>query len=102
MRCLGVMKITEILRLIEMGGLTFRQIGENIGCSKTTVREINKRCRECGLTYDDAKEMTTEEMNVLIYPDLFGRKPVKEEPDWKEVHARLQSSKRINLQYLWE
>lgn len=42
MRCLDVMKVTEILRLIEMGGLTFRQIGESIGCSKTTVGEINK------------------------------------------------------------
>lgn len=102
MRCLDPMKVTEILRLSEMGGLTLRQIGESVGCSKTTVGEIKNRCKECGLSYDDAREMTTEKINSLIYPESFGRKPIKEEPVWKEIHARLQSSKRMNLQYIWE
>ena len=37
MRCLEAMKITEILRLKEMGYFTYREIGESVGCSKTTV-----------------------------------------------------------------
>lgn len=102
MRCLEHMKITEILRLYEMQVFTYRQIGESVGCSKTTVGEIVGRCKECGLTYDDAREMTQERINELIYPESFGRKQVKEEPDWEMVHKRLQSSKRINLQYIWE
>jgi len=102
MRCLEHMKITEILRLYEMKAFTYREIGDSVGCSKSSVGEIIKRCKECGLAYDDAKVLTQERLNELIYPDSFGRKQVKEEPDWDSIHNRLQSSRRINLQYIWE
>ena len=102
MRCLEIMKITEILRLKEMGYFTYREIGESVGCSKTTVGEILSRCKQCGLTYKDAQSMTQDQINELVYPDAFGPKQVKEEPDWEKIHARLQSSKRVNLQYIWE
>ena len=101
MRCLQTMIITEILRLKEMN-LTLREIGESVGCSKTTVGEILSRCRECGLTYDNAVTLPPERIQELIYPDSFGRKQVKEEPDWAALHQRLMSSKRLNLQYIWE
>ena len=29
-------------------------------------------------------------------------KIVKDEPDWEHIHARLQSSRKVNLQYIWE
>ena len=104
MRCLDLVKVTEILRLSEMSNvkLTLRQIGDSVGCSKTTVGEIKTRCKNCGLTYEDARQMTTEQVNELIYPESFGRKPVKEEPNWQQIHDRLQSSKRLNLQFIWE
>lgn len=104
MRCLDPVKVTEILRLSEMSTLklTLRQIGESVGCSKTTVGEIKARCRECGLAYEDARQMTTEQINALIYPESFGKKPVKDEPDWQEIHNKLKRSNRLNLQYLWE
>jgi len=53
MRCLDLVKVTEILRLSEMSNvkLTLRQIGESVGCSKSTVGEIKTRCKNCGLTY---------------------------------------------------
>ena len=102
MRCLEYMKITEILRLKEMNLFTYRDIGQSVGCSKTTVGDILARCKECGLTYNDAATMTQDEINQLIYPDSFGPKQVKDEPDWEQIHARLQSSRKINLQYIWE
>ena len=102
MRCLDYMKVIEILRLKEMNIFTYREIAQSVGCSKTVVGEILKRCKECGLTYDAARSMTQTRINELIYPDSFGPKQVKEEPDWEEIHARLQSSRRINLQYIWE
>ena len=102
MRCLEIMKITEILRLKEMNLFTYRDIGQSVGCSKTTVGEILSRCKECGLKYSDAITMSQDQINELIYPESFGRKQVKDEPDWEHIHARLQSSKRINLQYIWE
>lgn len=96
------MKIIEILRMHEMQMFTLRDISASVGCSKSTVGEILSRCKACGLTYDDARGMTQERINELIYPDSFGRKQIKDEPDWEHIHARLQSSRRINLQYIWE
>ncbi len=92
MRCLDLVKVTEILRLSEMSNvkLTLRQIGESVGCSKSTVGEIKTRCKNCGLTYEDARQMTTEQVNELIYPESFGRKPVKPKPNteisWEKKH----------------
>lgn len=101
MRCLSYMNIIEILRLHEMQCFTQREIAASVGCSKTTVSELLSRCRACGLTYDDAQGMTQDRINELVYPDSFGPKQVKEEPDWEYYHAKLQSSSRMNLQYIW-
>ncbi len=102
MRCLEFMKVSEILRLFEMNLFTYREIADSVGCSKTTVGDILSRCKTCGLTYATASTITQDEINALIYPDSFGPKQVKEEPDWEQIHARLQSSRKINLQYIWE
>lgn len=102
MRCLDFMKIAEILRLKEMNLFTYRDIGKSVGCSKTTVGDILSRCKACGLTYETASTMTQDAINRLVYPESFGPKQVKEEPDWEQIHARLQSSRKINLQYIWE
>jgi len=101
MRCLESMLITEILRLKEMN-FTLRDIGEAVDVSKTTAGDILKRCKECGLTYDESLKMTPERIHELIYPDSFGRKQVKDEPDWETIHKRLCNNKRLNLQYIWE
>ena len=102
MRCLDFMKITEILRLKEMNLFTYRDIAQSVGCSKTTVGDILSRCKACGLTYEAANLMTQDKINELVYPESFGPKQVKEEPPWDQIHARLQSSRKINLQYIWE
>ena len=101
MRCLEFMKITEILRLSEMKLFTYRDIAASVDCSKTTVGDILKRCKECGLTYESACSMTQDQINELVYPESFGPKQVKDEPDWESIHTRLQSSRKINLQYIW-
>lgn len=101
MRCLDTMKVTEILRLREMA-LNLRDIALAVDCSKTTVGEILNRCKNCGLTYEEAVKLSPERINELIYPDSFGRKQSKDEPDWEAIYKRLMSSRRINLFYIWE
>ena len=101
MRCLETMKITEILRLYNLN-FNYRDIANSVGCSKTTVGEILKRCNELGITFDVAIAMLDSELSQRIYPDTFGRKPVKQEPDWESIHERLTSNRRINLQFIWE
>lgn len=100
------MKIIEILRLQEMG-FSQREIGDSIRCGKSTVGDIERRCKPCGLTYEAAQQMSEKEIKALIYPvECDGRD--RKEPDWPDVHARLNKRDsnghltRINLQYLWE
>ena len=101
MRCLDTMKVTEILRLREME-LNLRDIASAVDCSKTTVGEILNRFKDCGLTYEEVTKLSPERINELIYPDSFGRKQSKDEPDWEAIYKRLMSSRRINLYYIWE
>ena len=101
MRCLETMKVTEILRLRDME-LNLRDSASAVGCSKTTVGEILTRCKNCGLTYEEAVKLSSKRINELIYPDSFGRKQSKDEPDWESIYTRLTSSRRINLLYIWE
>ena len=102
MGCLDLNKITEILRLKEMGIFNYRQIGDSVGCSKTTVGEILARCKTSNLSYNDAVTMTTERLNELIYPESFGRKPTKDEPEWENIYQCLLKNRCLNLQYIWE
>ena len=102
MRCLPMMTITEILRLKEEIHLTCREIGEAAGCSKSTVSKILLRCKKCGLTYQDALQLSPARINELIYPDAFGRKQTKDEPDWEVYHKELLDNPRRNLQYIWQ
>ena len=101
MRCKEPMKIIETLRLWEQG-YTQREIAASVNCSKTTVAGLQKRLRELGLSYQTAKGMTDEAINKLVYPAYNGGRPFKKEPDWEGIQKRLDGSKRLNLQYLYE
>lgn len=101
MRCKEPMKIIEALRLWEQG-YTQRDIAASINCSKTTVANLQKRCKELSLSYGKAKEMTDNAINKLVYPCCHGGRTVKSEPDWEAIQKRLDGNKRLNLQFLWE
>lgn len=100
MRCEEPVKILEILRLTEQG-YSQREIAQSVKCGKSTVGEIQKRCRICNLQYESVAIMTNDEIKALLYPDSYGRS-AKGDPDWLGIHERLQVNKRLNLQYLWE
>ena len=38
------------------------------------ITEVISRCKECGLTYEEAINLSPERIKELIYPDSFGRK----------------------------
>jgi transposase len=100
MRCSEIVDILEIMRLSEMG-LSQRQIATSLNCGKTTVGDVNKRCRGAGLTYATASVMTKAEIKGLLYP-AKRTDPEKEQPDWEAVHSWLKGGKRRNLQYALE
>jgi len=100
MRCSEPVKTIEILRLLGEG-YSQREIAASVKCGKTTVGEIQRRCREYGMSYEKATKMTDDAIKATLYPDSFG-KAVKPDPDWESIHGRLETHKRLNLQYVWE
>lgn len=101
MRCEEPVKILEILRLTEKGH-TQREIGASVKCSKSTVGEVQRRCREANLCYASAVAMTSEDLHKVVYPAYSGRKNIKPEPDYDFVNKELQKYRNLNLRFLWE
>ncbi len=95
------MTILEILRLTEKG-LSQRQIADSVKCGKSTVGDIQKRCRELSLNYEQASKITDTEIRNMVYPIKAGRKANKHCPDFALVHQTLKAGSNKNLQYLWE
>lgn len=56
MRCTKPVRILEVLRLTELG-YSQRKIAESVKCGKSTVGDIQKRCRDCNLKFQDAINM---------------------------------------------
>lgn len=48
---------------------------------RSTVDDIKRRCSRNGLTYSDAKDMSSNDINELVYPNFNGKKPAKDDPD---------------------
>ena len=101
MRCMESMKIIEVLRLGEQG-YSQRDMGLSVNCSKSAVATVLKRCKELGLTYESARDMTDEAINKLVYTANHGGRTVKKEPDWEAIQKRLDQNKRLNLQFIFE
>jgi transposase len=98
-RCEEPVTILEIL--IEAGH-SQRQIAASVSCSKSTVGEIQRRCRQIGLCYEQALLMTNDELKSLVYPLYSGRKIIKPDPDFDYIHSELKKHPNLNLQYMWE
>ncbi len=95
------MTVLEILRLTEMG-YSQRKIGDSVKCAKSTVGDIQRRCREIGLSYNQAAELSDQEIKNLVYPVYSGRRVIKPDPDFESIQKALQQDTNKNLQYLWE
>ena len=101
MRCCEIVNVLEIMRLSEMG-FSQRKVAESVNCGKSTVGDVMKRCRDAGLTYAGASEMTNREINKRLYPSMGAKPEERPYPNWEDVHKWLKSGKRRNLQYAWE
>jgi len=94
------MSILEIMRLWEQG-FSQREIAVGVNCGKTTVNDVQQRCRQAGLTYAEASGMTNASIRARLYPSKDAA-PEKDSPDWEALHRWLQAGKRRNLRMAWE
>jgi transposase len=96
------MRIIEMVRLWEQG-FSQRDIATSVNCARSPVGEIQRRCREQGLvTYAQVADMTDEDILSTLYPEGFGGRPAKHEPDWETIQQKLNRQKRTNLRFIWE
>lgn len=100
MRCVEIVSILEIMRLWEQG-LTQREIAASVNCGKSTVGDVQERCRQTGLTYAEAAGMTSADIRTRLHPAAVPQAK-KDGPDWKDVHTWLNGGKRRNLRFAWE
>jgi len=101
MRCEEPMKIIEILRLWEQG-YSQREIAASVKCAKSTVGIIQQKCRENWLNYQNAANMTHDQILAKLYPQGAGGRLFKDDPDFTKIQKLLDNRKRVNLQYVWE
>jgi transposase len=93
-------RITEVLRLAAQG-LSYRQIGQSLSISASTIQGYVTRAQSAGLSWplpDDLDE-------VALEARLFKRgeeeyRSGRPEPDWLEVHRELKQGKHVTLQLL--
>ena len=80
-------KIREALRLHNEAGMSVRQICVSMGASVGTVQGWLAKVPQARLEWPLAKEMSDEELGMLIYGDEGGG---YRQPDWEWIHQELK------------
>ena len=93
--------IIEILRLSQEGGRSHREIARVVSISPTTVGEILRRAKQCGLTYPLPAGMSEMELEAKLYPPAAPSSQTRPEPDWPAIHRELRR-KGVTLDLLWQ
>lgn len=97
---LSMRQITEVLRLAAQG-LSYRQIGQSLNLSPSTIQSYVKRAERGGVSWPLPEDLD----GLGLEERLFTRseeelRPGRPEPDWLEVH-RERKRKHVTLQLLW-
>lgn len=97
-------KILRLLFLYEHQHAVCREVAAEIGWGKTKTAEVYAKCREKGLSYEDAEQLTEEELQKVLVKEP-GTTAVKVRiPDeyWEWVCRQLSGGKsRKTLNYIW-
>lgn len=96
----------EILRMLfmyEYQNGTSRTVAQALGCSKSKVADLYRECRKAGLTYEDAKAMSVEEIRRALGKGTGEDAGIIKVGDeyWEWVCREIHSSKRKTLSYIW-
>ena len=100
MKHCNVETVLAILDIKERSQVNVREIARLTNCSKSTVADILKRCKDRGLVYNLLSQKSEEEISSLVFSPA-GRKQVIAEPDWESVFNRLSSDPAKKLMDLF-
>lgn len=95
--------VLKLLFMYEYQEGTSRTVAEALGWGKSKAAEVYRKCRQAGLMYEDAKELSDEELNRILGENAdagYGKTDVPDEY-WEQVCRELHSSKRKTMSYIW-
>ena len=94
--------IREILRLNYLG-LSHRQVGKALGCSRWAVTRYIRRAKAAGLTWPLPEELDDEEKleKQLYFKEPGAKKEKRPQPDCNYIHQELKK-KGVTLDLLWQ
>jgi transposase len=98
---LSMRKIIEVLRLHHEDGRSHREIARMVSSSPTTVGEILRRAKQCGLAYPLPAGISETGLEALLYPPAAPSGVNRPDPDWPGVHRELRR-KGVTLDLLWQ
>ena len=99
-RRMDMHNVREVLRLVNEGKLSTRQIARSCQCSPTTVAAIAERYQSQHLDWPMISQMDDAELEAKLYPQEVNssKKPL---PDYEYIHKELMR-KGVTLQLLWQ
>ena len=98
---LSMRKIVEVLRLYHERGRSHREIARVVSASPTTVGEILRRAKQCGVTYPLPEDVSEIGLEAQLYPPAAASNRTRPEPEWPAIHREMRR-KGVTLDLLWQ
>lgn len=98
---LSMRKIVEVLRLCHVDGRSHREIARVVSISPTTVGEVLRRAKQCGVGYPLPAGMSEAGLEAQLYPPAAPSGLIRPDADWPTVHRELRR-KGVTLDLLWQ
>ena len=98
---LSMRKIVEVLRLYHESGRSHREIARLVSASPTTVGEILRRAKQCGVAYPLPEDVSEVALEAQLYPPAAASSRARPEPEWPTIHREMRR-KGVTLDLLWQ
>jgi transposase len=95
-------RIKECLRLHYEAGLSQQAISRSLQIARSTVQDYLRRVERNQKSWTDLKDLTDEQLEVLLFPNPQPSSRQRPDPDWELVHKELHSKSYMTLQLLWQ
>lgn len=92
-------KVKLILEL-RAAQMSQRQIYKTRRMSQHSVSDVYKIADHLGITYNDVRDKTEEELYRMFYPSKYVTESLYKAPDYHYIHAELKKV-GVNLKLLW-
>ena len=102
-RSVSMRNLKEMLRLMNKGTYSYREIGRSCGCSERTVRRVRDKAKEVGIVWPLPEDMDENALDEKMYGDNTSRKTNKNlEPDAAQLVREMTKAKHVTMKLLHE